>query len=80
MTEENDENISITFKNVCIYIFRYYGFSFIFFSEIAQLLLISSRISNDYLVGKWSYSEDKHSNFKIYCILSFTFSICITFF
>ena len=66
MTEENDENISITFKNVCIYIFRYYGFSFIFFSEIAQLLLISSRISNDYLVGKWSYSEDKHSNFKIY--------------
>lgn len=35
MTEENDENISITFKNVIIYVLRYYGFSFIIFSEIA---------------------------------------------
>ena len=75
ITNENDERIEVGFGKYREFFMNYYGgCQFIFFSTFSMLLISFLKFGADYLVGSWSLSTDQHSNFKIYCILSFAFA------
>jgi len=54
MTDENDENIKINFKSYKILFCKYYGFTFIFFSQIFLIIIMISKFANDYYIGLWA--------------------------
>ena len=58
ITDENEENIQISFSTYKKFFGRYYGFSFFFCSQSAMFLFIFSRIANDYIIGTWAHDEN----------------------
>jgi hypothetical protein len=54
MTDENDENIKINFKSYKILFCNYYGFTFVFFSQIFLIIIMISKFANDYYIGLWA--------------------------
>ena len=75
ITDENEENIQISFGTYKRWFSRYYGLSFLICTQLAMLLFASSRIASDYTIGYWAHNEagDQYSRYWFYagCCLGF---------
>ena len=54
MSDENDENIKINFKSYQVLFCKYYGFTFIFCSQMFLIIIMISKFANDYYIGLWA--------------------------
>jgi hypothetical protein len=75
MTNEDDEDIQVSFKCWVQYFSKYYGCSFIILSQSAMLLFIGSNVARDYIVGNWARNEDAFTNYSYYFRWSLIFSL-----
>ena len=58
MTDENDEDIILSFGVYWKLYWRYYGPAFFFCANGVMCLFVTSRLANDYLVGTWAFNDD----------------------
>lgn len=54
MSDENDENIQVSWNSYKTLYAKYYGFSFLFLGQFFMIAFMGSKLANDYIVGKWA--------------------------
>jgi hypothetical protein len=78
-TNEDDDNVRVTFSTYRRYIMDYFGgWKFIFFSNLAIIAFTQCKLYNDYLLGVWSQStsgQQEDFNFYAFMIIGFSFLI-----
>lgn len=77
MTNEEDEKISLSFGVYKRFFLTYYGWSWLFCSQLAMCTVTGVTVLNDYLVGSWAYDKEQYARFSFYCPLTIGFAFII---
>lgn len=59
ITNEEDEKISVNFGIYKRFFLTYYGWAWVFLSNLAMVVFTSVTVSSDYITGKWSNEDNK---------------------